>query len=346
MDIRQTGRFIQELRKERNMTQKDLAKELKVSDKAVSRWETGRGLPDADSLIALSSFFSVSINEFLLGRRSTIPEKTVKDEADMAVECLKTAKTKKRLGVWIAVISTASILLLALVCLSAAALYKGVTGSADCVIAEDYSYITVFGNKYVPFDIKENTCAPGTVLISEAQVENAGFFAKLFFSDKIQLVKGCDQSDFLYLNSEYEGPSEYYCLESSVDKYIALMNEPKEQYAAEIITKDWDSYDLILDEEIVSAVLSLTDQDRNRSVNCEYRRINGEDAIAVYAKQSAGPFRHAVGELLYKNGGYYWFDYSDLPADRNNEDHSGIAAYDLPEGLNGKLNALFERMFK
>ena len=49
MDIKQTGGFIQELRKERKMTQQDLAKELNVTDKAISRWETGRGLGIIDS---------------------------------------------------------------------------------------------------------------------------------------------------------------------------------------------------------------------------------------------------------------------------------------------------------
>ena len=346
MYIKQTGGIIQELRKERKMTQQDLAKELNVTDKAISRWETGRGLPDADSMLALSAFFGVTINERLRGRRNTTPEEAAKEEANMAVECLKAAKAKKRMGVWVAVIGAVSVFLLVLACIATAALYKKVMGSEDCVIAEDYSYITIFKNKYVPFDIKENVCEPGTVLIGEAQVENAGFFTKLFFGDKIQLVKGCDHSDFIFLNSEYDAPSEYYCLESAVDKYVSLMNAPKELYAAKILTKDWDSYDFLIDDEIVSAVSSLTGNERDHSVNCEFVRTKGEDAIVIYAKQSSGPFRRAIGELLYKNKKYYWFDYSDIPAGQNNADYSGISAYDLPERLYEKLNALFGMMFK
>ena len=75
MDIKQTGKLISELRCERKMTQKDLAEQLSVTDKAISRWETGRGLPDADSMIALSAFFDVTINELLLGKRNSVPEK-------------------------------------------------------------------------------------------------------------------------------------------------------------------------------------------------------------------------------------------------------------------------------
>ena len=69
MDMQKTGEFIRELRKEKNMTQVELAEKLSCTDKAVSRWETGKGLPDADMLLSLSSVFEISINELLLGER-------------------------------------------------------------------------------------------------------------------------------------------------------------------------------------------------------------------------------------------------------------------------------------
>ena len=59
MNAQKCGKFITELRKEKNLTQKDLATELKVSDKAISRWETGKGFPDIDSLHALSKFLEL-----------------------------------------------------------------------------------------------------------------------------------------------------------------------------------------------------------------------------------------------------------------------------------------------
>ena len=306
MDIKQTGKLISELRCERKMTQKDLAEQLSVTDKAISRWETGRGLPDADSMIALSAFFDVTINELLLGKRNSVPEKAKEEEAKAAVESLKVTRTKKKLGVWIAVISAVLCLSLVLACFLAVALYKNVTGSPDCVITEDYSSVTIFGNKYLPFDIGENTCLHGTVLMSEAQVENADFFTKLFFGDKVYLVDGCDNADFIYLDSEYDGPSKYYCLESAIEKYKALLNAPKDIYAAEIITKNWNSYDMVIDTEIADVIASRSGADANLSVNCQFNRSKGEEAIVIYEKQSVGPFRRAVGELLYKNGRYYY----------------------------------------
>lgn len=71
MNPKDSGVFISELRKENNLTQKQLAEKINVSDKAVSRWETGKGYPDVNSLVALSELFNVSVNEILSGERSS-----------------------------------------------------------------------------------------------------------------------------------------------------------------------------------------------------------------------------------------------------------------------------------
>lgn len=69
MDALEIGSFLGELRKQKELKQKEVAEALQVSDKAISRWETGRGIPDVDSLQRLSDFYEVSINEILAGRR-------------------------------------------------------------------------------------------------------------------------------------------------------------------------------------------------------------------------------------------------------------------------------------
>ena len=63
MTSKECGNFISELRKEKKLTQKELAEKIIVSDKAVSRWETGKGYPDVTSLVSLSEYFDVSVNE-------------------------------------------------------------------------------------------------------------------------------------------------------------------------------------------------------------------------------------------------------------------------------------------
>ncbi len=80
MTAKECGDFIAELRKENELTQKELAERINVSDKAVSRWETGKGYPDVTSLVALSEYFGVSVNELLAGKR--LNAENVEETAD------------------------------------------------------------------------------------------------------------------------------------------------------------------------------------------------------------------------------------------------------------------------
>lgn len=80
MTSKECGNFISELRKEKELTQKELAEKINVSDKAISRWETGKGYPDVTSLVSLSEYFDVSVNELLAGKRLTAED--IKETAD------------------------------------------------------------------------------------------------------------------------------------------------------------------------------------------------------------------------------------------------------------------------
>jgi len=69
VELTQIGKFIAELRKERGFTQEQLGDKIGVTNKTVSRWETGTYLPPADALLMISELFDVSINEILSGKR-------------------------------------------------------------------------------------------------------------------------------------------------------------------------------------------------------------------------------------------------------------------------------------
>jgi transcriptional regulator with XRE-family HTH domain len=88
LDQQRTGAFITELRKEKGYTQKQLADEIGVSDKAVSRWETGRGLPDTSVMPQLCESLSISLNELLAGERLTGDAYTGKAE-EIMVDLMK-----------------------------------------------------------------------------------------------------------------------------------------------------------------------------------------------------------------------------------------------------------------
>ena len=74
MDIVKTGEFIAKLRKEKGLTQEQFGDKMGVTNKTVSRWETGKYLPPADVLLLMSELFDVSINELLTGQRLTDKE--------------------------------------------------------------------------------------------------------------------------------------------------------------------------------------------------------------------------------------------------------------------------------
>ena len=67
MDVIKIGKYISQKRKELNLTQKDLADSLYISDRAVSKWECGKSLPDSSIMLDLCKLLNISINELLLG---------------------------------------------------------------------------------------------------------------------------------------------------------------------------------------------------------------------------------------------------------------------------------------
>ena len=69
MDQVKVGEFISTERKAKKLTQKELAEQLGVSDKTISRWETGNGLPDMAYLTPLCDLLKVSVNELLSGEK-------------------------------------------------------------------------------------------------------------------------------------------------------------------------------------------------------------------------------------------------------------------------------------
>ena len=71
MDAEKIGAFIAVCRKEKNMTQAELAQKLKVTDKAVSRWERGKGFPDISILVPLSDALDISLPELMNSGKSS-----------------------------------------------------------------------------------------------------------------------------------------------------------------------------------------------------------------------------------------------------------------------------------
>ena len=67
MDLKKIGRFISSCRKEKGLTQAQLAEYLGITDRAVSKWETGKSLPDPSIMLELYSLLNIDVNELLTG---------------------------------------------------------------------------------------------------------------------------------------------------------------------------------------------------------------------------------------------------------------------------------------
>lgn len=95
MNQEQIGRFITTLRKEKGMTQEQLAEKLNVSNKTVSRWETGKNMPDYSILESLTSELGITVNELIRGER-IIKEEIIREYDHNLVEVLKEYKRLKK----------------------------------------------------------------------------------------------------------------------------------------------------------------------------------------------------------------------------------------------------------
>lgn len=96
MDQRKIGTFIAELRKEQDMTQRQLAERIGVSDKTISKWECGNGLPELSSIPLLCESLHINMNELLSGERLKEENYSRKAEENMMTLMKETAEQKKK----------------------------------------------------------------------------------------------------------------------------------------------------------------------------------------------------------------------------------------------------------
>lgn len=94
------GKFIQEVRKEKGLTQKELADQICISDKTISKWENGNSVPDTSMLMSLCDALDITVNELLIGER--IPPENYSMKAEETIMTLmkenEAGKKANRIG--------------------------------------------------------------------------------------------------------------------------------------------------------------------------------------------------------------------------------------------------------
>ena len=97
MDQVKIGQFIKAIRKEKNLTQREVAERLSISEKTVSKWETGNGLPEVSLMLPLCELLEISVNELLSGERLDEKRYFEKAEKNMISLMEEKAQAKKKL---------------------------------------------------------------------------------------------------------------------------------------------------------------------------------------------------------------------------------------------------------
>lgn len=148
MNSNKTGEFIRILRKEKDLTQLELSKKLKVSNQSVSKWETGACLPDPSKLEKISKIFNVSITELLSGERKTSDSEKDKNIIyDWFLSYYEEQKKKYKSYIITIIVLSLIIIIPLLICL--------INNSSDCKVYSIYS------------DNSEDYVASGEIILTD-----------------------------------------------------------------------------------------------------------------------------------------------------------------------------------
>lgn len=119
MDQIRIGNFIAQCRKAQNLTQRQLADELGISDKTVSKWECGNGLPEVSLMLPLCTALGITVNDLLSGERIAQADYQKKAEENMMELVRENAENKKRLALSLICVAVTVIAVCALIALVA-----------------------------------------------------------------------------------------------------------------------------------------------------------------------------------------------------------------------------------
>ena len=148
MDLIKIGKFISTKRKEKKLTQEELAEKLYITDRAVSKWERGLSLPDADKMLDLCNILDINVNELLIGEENMKDEK--KKTEELLIELAKQDELKNKrliIDMWVMTI-TAFIFYTALIIISSILLKEGpVLATIICISTVILLIVCFYGFK-------------------------------------------------------------------------------------------------------------------------------------------------------------------------------------------------------
>ena len=189
-----TGKFIAECRKEKGLTQRQLAEALNLSDKTISKWETGNGTPDSSIMERLCELLGIDVNELLSGERLSADSYHGKAEENM-MELMKQSETEKKGSrVWTVVGTVAGLALCVLFSVSSAGLTHGIwyidMPSLVCIVGFLLASLGLSGQMRYFFDAFSFCFGKKRNAGGEADDEREKAAYALRFAEKISVLSG------------------------------------------------------------------------------------------------------------------------------------------------------------
>lgn len=129
------GKFIAECRKKENLTQMQLAEKLNITDRAVSKWETGKAMPDTAIMLELCEILGISVNDLLCGEKIEMENKNPKNE-QLLLDLSKELENRNQ-TIWTA--------MWVIMAVSMIALFGGIFLVAFLVPEEVWQVVAIFG---------------------------------------------------------------------------------------------------------------------------------------------------------------------------------------------------------
>lgn len=196
MNTYEFGKFLSQLRKEKGLTQVQLAEQLNVTDKAISRWETGKNYPDIEMFESLSNILDVSISELLEGKRIEKEALLNVSEEHIVKQIQKNKKSNKKYRIIISIVIIFAIVS-GCIAMKANGIFDGVIYNEIPCYSNDI--VTIMNN--VDGFISQRPESDGNFIISD------GFFFiedDKTTNDIFYLSGACENGRAFYINTMYD----------------------------------------------------------------------------------------------------------------------------------------------
>lgn len=269
------GKFLSQLRKEKNLTQVQLAEKLHVTDKAISRWETGKNFPDIEIFEDLSKILDVSVSELLVGKRIEKEKLFDVSEEHIVTQIKKNKKSKKKYMIIISVFTV-----IAMICgylaIKNSGFFDGVIYSEIPCYSNDL--LTIMNN--VDGYTSQNPKADGEFII------NNGFF----FIEPDKTTK-----DIFYLSGTFENGRAFY-----INTMYDEENPQKSTCFIGEFRKNQECADGICYDDLKSIVSQLNMSELPKH---EKYQLTIED-IATYNNRNLNPneYQSSIKKFVFSEG--------------------------------------------